>query len=138
MERMQIVIDGSKFSTLEGFYTEIDNLLTKNLSWQTGHNLDAFNDLLRGGFGVHEYEQPLEIHWLHSEKSRKDLVYNATVSHWKEILTCCHPANRRHVAEKITAAQNHTGETLFDKIVKIILDTDNSGHDCILILDNES
>ena len=125
MERMQIVIDGSKFSTLEGFYTEIDHLLTKNLSWQTGHNLDAFNDLLRGGFGVHEYEQPLEIHWLHSEKSRKDF------------LTCCHPASRRHVAEKITAAQNHTGETLFDKIVKIILDTDNSGHDCILILDNE-
>ena len=48
MERMQIVIDGSKFSTLEGFYTEIDNLLTKNLSWQTGHNLDAFNDLFMG------------------------------------------------------------------------------------------
>lgn len=110
MERMKIVIDGSKFSTLDGFYTEIDKLLTKNLNWQTGHNLDAFNDLLHGGFGAHDYGQPLEIHWLHSEKSRKDL----------------------------SIIQNYfTKQTYFEIIVDIILDIDNSGHDCTLILDNK-
>ena len=30
-----IVIDGIKFSDLEGFYTEIDKLLTKDLDWKT-------------------------------------------------------------------------------------------------------
>ena len=31
------------------------------------------NDLLRGGFGVHEYGQPLRIKWLHYSKSKEDL-----------------------------------------------------------------
>ena len=49
-----IVIDGDKFSDLEGFYSEIDKLLTKDLEWKTGHNMNAFNDLLRGGFVLPE------------------------------------------------------------------------------------
>ena len=60
-------------SDMEGFYNEIDKLLTKNLQWKTGHNLNAFNDLLRGGFGVHEYEEPIIIRWVNFEKSKKTL-----------------------------------------------------------------
>lgn len=40
----KVVIDGNEFSDLEGFYTEMDKLLTKDLGWKTGHNMDAFND----------------------------------------------------------------------------------------------
>ena len=57
-------IDGNNFSDLEGFYNEIDKILTKDLNWKTGHNLDAYNDLLRGGFGVHEYEEPIVLRWI--------------------------------------------------------------------------
>ena len=39
-------IDGNNFSDLEGFYDEIDKILTKDLEWKTGHNLDAYNDFL--------------------------------------------------------------------------------------------
>ena len=55
MNKHTITIHGDKFSDLETFYDEIDNVLTKDLNWQTGHNLNAFNDLRRGGFGVYEY-----------------------------------------------------------------------------------
>lgn len=72
-QRKSIFINGNNFSTLEGFYSEIDNVLTKELDWITGHNLDAFNDLLRGGFGVHEYEEPIKLIWQHSDKSKIDL-----------------------------------------------------------------
>ena len=71
--RKTVFINGNNFSTLEGFYSEIDNVLTKDLDWTTGHNFDAFNDLLRGGFGVHEYEEPIKLIWQHSEKSKIDL-----------------------------------------------------------------
>ena len=67
------ILDGNNFSDMEGFYREIDKLLTKNLQWKTGHNLDAFNDLLRGGFGVHEYNEPITIQWINYAKSKKDL-----------------------------------------------------------------
>ena len=67
------ILDGNNFSDMEGFYSEIDKLLTKNLERQTGHNLNAFNDLLRGGFNVHEYNEPITIRWINYGKSKKDL-----------------------------------------------------------------
>lgn len=70
---LEVVIDGNNFEDLEGFYCEIDKLLTKDLEWKTGHNLDAFNDLLRGGFGVHEFGQSIVIKWINYDKSKKDL-----------------------------------------------------------------
>ena len=62
-----ININGDNFSDLEEFYQEIDRVCTKGLKWKTGHNLNAFNDLLRGGFGVHEYEEPISLIWINFE-----------------------------------------------------------------------
>ena len=89
-----MVLDGNRFSDLEGFYTEMDLLLTKNLTWKTGHNLDALNDLLRGGFGVHEYEEPITLRWINYNKSKKKL-----------------------------------GDLLVLKLLEIMLDCNQSGHD---------
>ena len=69
----KFLLDGNNFSDMEGFYDEIDKLLTNDLQWKTGHNLNAFRDLLCGGFGVHEYNEPVTIRWINYGKSKKDL-----------------------------------------------------------------
>jgi RNAse (barnase) inhibitor barstar len=43
-------IDGARFSTLEAFFEEISHVLIPGAEW--GRNLDALNDILRGGFGT--------------------------------------------------------------------------------------
>jgi RNAse (barnase) inhibitor barstar len=73
MHKQTITINGDNFSDLESFYDEIDRVLTKDLDWQIGHNLDAFNDLLRGGFGVYEYAEPVNIVWTHFSDSMDKL-----------------------------------------------------------------
>ena len=40
------IIDGNKFSNIEGFYDEIDLIMTKGISFKTGHNLNAFTAVL--------------------------------------------------------------------------------------------
>ena len=67
------ILDGNKFSNIEGFYNEIDTLLTKDIDFKTGHNLNALNDLLCGGFNVHELNEPITIKWINYNKSKKDL-----------------------------------------------------------------
>ncbi|MCP1224211.1 barstar family protein [Sebaldella sp. S0638] len=47
-------------------------MLTKNLTWKTGRNLNAFNDILRGGFGVFDDEEIILI-WKNSESSEEKL-----------------------------------------------------------------
>jgi len=74
LEIMQIQINANKFSTLDEFYHEIENKLTRNLDFKMGRNLDAFNDVLAGGFGVFDYDEFVDLVWIDSNKSRADLI----------------------------------------------------------------
>lgn len=78
MSKQTININGDNFSDMETFYVEIDNVLTKDLEWKTGHNLNAFNDLLSGGFGVFEYGEAIKIIWTNFSRSRKNLGQEMT------------------------------------------------------------
>lgn len=74
MIKKQIFIEGKNIRNLESFFVETDRVLTKDLDWETGHNLNAFNDLLYGGFGVHEYEESIELIWKDFNESRSCLT----------------------------------------------------------------
>ena len=94
--------------------------------------MDAFNDLLRGGYGVHEPGEELHIKWIHFAKSRQDLGYNATTNYYREMLKKCHPTARDKVKKKLQDSINGKGKTILDEIIDSILDTNNTGHWCKL------
>ena len=112
-----LVVDGSRFSDFEGFADEFSRLLGE-YTWRG--NLDAFNDILRGGFGTPENGWVLR--WLNSESSRVALGYPATIKRLEELLLTCHPSNRSYVEARILDARRGVGQTLFDEIVEIIRD----------------
>ena len=125
--RRKFILDGKMFHDLEGFYCEIDRLFTKNLSWKTGHNLDAVNDILRGGFGVHDYAEPITISWINFNKSRRDFGYETTEEYYRHILLACHPSNRKAITKQLDDAMRRKGETILDIIVETIANND-PGH----------
>ena len=120
MERQTILLDGNRFSTLSSFYEEVERVLTKNLEWSIGRNLDAFNDVLRGGFGVYGYEEPVLLVWRQSKKSRTDLGWDETVRYEQAKLKTCHPSNIESVGRSLEMAGRQEGQTLFERIVDII------------------
>ena len=85
-------IDGDDFSTLEEFYDEISRVLIPGVYW--GRNLDAFNDILRGGFGTPD--DGFTLRWKRHEVSRQRLGYART------------------------RAQAKMGETVFEELLEII------------------
>lgn len=68
-----IEINGNKFSNLKGFYREVEAKMTCGLNWKIGRNLNSFNDVLYGGFGVNEVDEPYVLRWHRSDKSRSEL-----------------------------------------------------------------
>lgn len=109
-------IDGDRFSTLEGFYDEINRVLLQGAGW--GQNLDAFDDILSGGFGTpHE---GFVLYWRNSEVSRERLGYAETVRQLELRLARCHPTNRIAVGQQLEIAKSQSGETVFDWLVEII------------------
>ena len=120
MDKQTIIINGDNFSDLESFYNEIDRVLTKDLDWDTGHNLDAFNDLLRGGFGVYEYEEPIKLTWKNISKSKADLGLEATKKWYERKITANKIENQQYFKDKLKELTDKNGQTLFDIIIEII------------------
>ena len=117
-----IVIEGKKISSLSSFYDEIENKFTRNLGCSIGRNLDAFNDVLRGGFGVHEYEEPIKLIWLDSKENKINLGWDETIKYLSSKLKTCHPSNIESIKSDLELAKQHAGETLFELIIVIIKD----------------
>ena len=109
-------IDGERFATLEEFFEEISRVLIPGSTW--GHNLDAFNDILRGGFGTPG--GGFILIWENSEVSKKRGGYPETVRQLERRLDRCHPANQPSVKSELSNARNNKGNTVFDWLVEII------------------
>ncbi|MCC6741170.1 MAG: barstar family protein [Planctomycetia bacterium] len=69
MPKRVFILDGTRFSTLDGFYDEVSRVLVPGAKW--GRNLDAFNDILRGGFGTPA--GGFVLRWTHAGRSRRTL-----------------------------------------------------------------
>ena len=69
MPKRTFELDGTRFDTLEGFYDEVSRVLIPRAKW--GRNHDAFNDILRGGFGTPA--GGFVLRWTHSARSRRRL-----------------------------------------------------------------
>jgi hypothetical protein len=133
-DRPVLIIDGAQFVDYDGFCRQFSTLLDGHV-WR-GH-LDAFNDILRGGFGTPE--DGFVLHWVRADRSRSALGYAATTERLERILTTCHPSNRPRVQERLELARREVGPTLFDEIVEIIRihgpGGDESEDNVVLVLD---
>jgi len=114
--KREYTIDGTRFSTLEEFYDEISSVLVPSAEW--GHNLDAFNDILKGGFGTPE--EGFILRWRNSKVSQHCLGYSETIRQLEKRLERCHTSNRENVAKELVAAKNHEGPVVFSWLVEII------------------
>ena len=133
MERKEIILDGNRFDTLEGFYKEAAKVLTNQPGFTPGRNLDALADLLGGGFGVHAAGEPITLVWKNSAKSQKDLGYRAAERHYKALLKA-HPEREQALLPRLRAAKKQKGPTLFDRITAVMQDP-NAGRDVELRLE---
>jgi RNAse (barnase) inhibitor barstar len=112
----QLTIDGERFGDLQGFYDEVSQQLIPGADW--GRNLDAFNDILRGGFGIPD--GGFVLCWRNSDRSRRALGYEETVRWLEDRVVHAHPSNREYFTRRLADARCHRGQTLFDALIEII------------------
>ena len=118
MVKQRIEIDGTRFRSLEEFYDEVSERLIPRAVW--GQNLDAFNDILRGGFGTPE--DGFVLVWRNHALSQDRLGYAETVRQLRRGLKSCHSSNIPSVRERLAAAEKGQGPTVFDRLIQIIRD----------------
>ncbi len=73
MMKTEYVINGTRIKSEKIFYNEIEKVLTSGLTWKIGRNLNAFNDVLRGGFGCYDYGEEFILKWKNFSVSERHL-----------------------------------------------------------------
>jgi len=116
MGKRVVELDGNAFDTLEGFFNEVGRALLHDAHW--GRNLDAFNDILRGGFGTPD--EGFVLRWLNSSRSQDVLGYPATIRYLEDKILQCHPSNLVSVQAHLESARRGEGQTLFQILIDII------------------
>jgi hypothetical protein len=112
--KLVLQIDGLAFATLEGFYDHVSARIVPDAFW--GHNLAAFNDILRGGFGTPD--EGFVLCWMNHDVSRLRLGHDETARHLRRVLEV-YP-ERTALQAELDAALRAEGATIFDWLVKII------------------
>jgi hypothetical protein len=121
----EFVLEGASFDDLVGFFAAVTQTL-KITGW--GTNLDAFNDILRGGFGTPE--GGFVLRWSNSQVSAERLGWPETIRFLEKKLTTCHPDNIPSVRAELAAASRGEGQSVFEIVVGIIRGHGPGGDEC--------
>ncbi|MGF7216536.1 RNAse (barnase) inhibitor barstar [Spirosoma lacussanchae] len=116
----QIEIEGNAINDIASFYEEINRVFVGVESWQIGQSLDAFDDLLYGGYGALQGAESVELVWYHMDHSRNALGYHTTRAYYLEKLQPGSPYNKKLFKEKLEALEKGTGKTYFDTVMAIL------------------
>jgi RNAse (barnase) inhibitor barstar len=116
MGKSVVTIDGAGFTDLSGFFDQFQQ--RAQLGAASAHNLDAFNDVLRGGYGTPQ--GGFVLCWQHHALSRQRLGYAETARQLRRMLATCDPHNRASVRRDIAQALSHKGSTVYDWLLDII------------------
>ncbi len=122
---MQLIIEGDQIHDIPSLYKEINRVFMKEESWELGNSLDAFDDLLYGGYGVLKDVQQVSIVWKNMEQSRAALGYEVTKAYYEEKLKPGSPFNHEFFRKKLLELEQGTGETYFDVLQTILANHTN-------------
>jgi RNAse (barnase) inhibitor barstar len=121
----QIILEGKNICDIPSFYKEINRVFMQNEDWKLGESLDAFNDLLFGGFGIIKGLPNIQLIWNNIEISSQILGYDTTIVYYLKKLEPGSPYNKRHFEQKLSELAAGNGETYFQIILEIIADHPN-------------
>lgn len=116
----QFIINGKDITGISTFYSEVNRVFMANENWYIAESLDAFNDLLYGGFGSIQTGATAQLIWKDISVSKAALGYDATMRYYDEKLQPGSPFNKKHFEEKRAGLQLGSGQTYFEIIVEII------------------
>lgn len=120
-----ILINGENIFDIETFYQEINRVFMHNETWEIGESLDAFNDLLYGGFGEIKGKESIELIWKNFEENKKALGLEVTLNFYKAKLKSPEIFNSKFIQEKIEDLHSGNGQTYFEIILEIIAEHPN-------------
>jgi RNAse (barnase) inhibitor barstar len=71
--KKEFILNGTRINTIKRFYEEIENELLLDSNAIDNWSLDAFDDILQGGYGLYDLQEEIIIKWVNFRSSEKKM-----------------------------------------------------------------
>lgn len=115
-----LTIEGSAIDSIASFYHEINRVFMQREDWKLAPSLDALDDLLFGGFGAINGNEPVAIIWRDMEASKAALGVDQTRSYYLAKRERPDIFDQGRIGTELAQLEAGTGPTYFDIIMDII------------------
>ncbi|MCC2975424.1 barstar family protein [Sphingomonas sp. PL-96] len=120
-----LTLDGARIRDIASFYAEVNRVFMVGEDWTLGESLDALDDMLRGGYGAIEGQEPVRLVWNNMAASQAALGIAATVARLREKLQRPDLYDADRIGRQLDAVERGEGPTYFDTILHILADHPN-------------
>ncbi len=114
------MIEGNNIVDIPSFYREINRVFMHGENWEIGQSLDAFNDMLYGGFGIIQGSDTIRFIWKNFKKNKMDLGFETTKAFYIEKLQTPSRFNTDLIRKWLDALEKGMGKTFFEIVIDII------------------
>ncbi len=97
----------------------------QNESWQLAESLDAFDDLLYGGFGAIREKEEIRLIWKCFEANRQSLGTEFTINYYQEKLPHPEDFDSSVIHKRLNELKAGKGQTYFEILEEIISEHSN-------------
>lgn len=118
--KKEFVIDGNRIKDKSSLYEEINRKFMQEESWKLAESLDAFDDLLYGGFGAIKEKEEIKIVWLNFDSNKEAFGLDFTRNFYKEKLEQPENFDSKLVRRQLDDLERGEGQTYFEIIEEII------------------
>jgi len=121
----ELTLDGNRIHDIPSFYDEVNRVFMQGMDFTLGPSLDAFNDVLYGGYGAIRGNEPIVLKWLYFEKNKEDLGAAATIAFYRAKLEQPETFNSEWAWKKLDELERGEGQTYMDILLEIISEHPN-------------
>jgi RNAse (barnase) inhibitor barstar len=117
-------IDGARVRDIPSFYDELNRVFMAGVDWRLGTSLDALSDLLHGGYGAIDGDEPVRIVLGDDAQLRAALGSDETRRHHAAKLGM--PGyDQRLIAQRLRDLEAGTGPTYYETVREILAEHPN-------------
>jgi RNAse (barnase) inhibitor barstar len=117
-------IDGAAVHDIPTFYDELNRVFMTGVDWTLGASLDALSDLLYGGYGEIEGDEPVRIVFGDDARLREALGLEATRRHHAAKLGRA-GYDQELIRERLRELEDGTGPTYYETVREIFAEHPN-------------
>ena len=115
-----LTLVGARIHDIPSLYEEINRVFMAGEDWTLGSSLDALDDMLYGGFGAIDGEEPVTLRWEGFERMRAVLGVETTVAFLEQKLERPDVFNTALIRRQLDALGRGEGQTYLEIVEQIL------------------